>query len=91
MGAIDDFINNLLGSQSNPLTQVNSNEFNGNSNDLLFQTDLSASTLSVAGGTTLTNIAPAAALNDALSGKLTTPVIVWVVILGALFWWVMKR
>lgn len=90
MSAIDDFINGILGSQSdNALTTVNDSERDGNVNDLLLRFDQSA--LTVGGGTTLTSISPTTALNDLGSGKISLAVLVWIAIVGFTGWWLLKN
>lgn len=92
MSNITDFINGIVSSQNNnPLTTVNQNEFDGNTNDLLFNTDQAAQSLSVSGGTTLTAIAPQNFVQDLTQGKLTPVVIIYLVIAFFVFKWLMKK
>lgn len=88
---INNFIDGFTSDQSNPLVSVNNSEFNGNPNDLLFSTDQAAQALSVTGGTTLTSIAPQNVLPDLMHGKLTLPVLLYLVAMGFAFWWLMKK
>lgn len=91
MSAIDDFISQFDTSQSNPSVTVNSNEYDGNVNDLLFRTDQAAQALTVTGGTTLTSLSPQTFVNDLGQGKVSLAVLVWLAILGFVGWWLFKK
>lgn len=91
MSALDDFISQFGSSQGNPLTVVNSNEFDGNVNDLLFRTDQAAQALTVTGGTTLTSLSPQTFVNDLGQGKISLAVLVWLAAIGFFLWWTFKK
>jgi hypothetical protein len=88
---LDDFIGRVTDSrENNPLTGINENERDGNTGDLLLRFEQSAG-INIAGGTTLTSISPSTALDDLTNGRLTLPVIIWLIIVAVLGYWALKK
>jgi hypothetical protein len=88
--ALDAFIADLTNSNAgNSSVNTNESERDGNVDDVLLRFDQSA--LSIAGGTTLTNLSPTTAINDLGAGRLTPVAILWLVIAGIVAWFLLKR
>jgi len=96
--SIDDFGADLRNGNllSNPLVSSNESERDGNSDDLLLRIDQSAG-VSITGPTTITSATggnvfnPAQALADLTRGNLTPTSLVWLVIVGAVMWFLLKK
>jgi hypothetical protein len=94
MSTLGEFIDNVTASNdpsTNPTVAINAAEDTGNSDDLLFRTAQPSLGLSIAGGTTLTNISPTTAIQDLMNGKLSLAAIVWLIAAGLVFYWLKKK
>lgn len=91
MASLDDFISGIFGTQNNPLAGVNDSERDGNADDLLLRFEQAENQLSIAGGTTLTNISPQSALDDLNAGRISGRLLLWLALLGLAIWYLMKK
>lgn len=99
MATMDDFVAGLLSGNAPSLqgVNVNNNERDGNSADLLFRID--QPTIGITGGASSTTISPftasiqnpAQALADLTAGRFNVGVLIWIAIVAFGGWLLLKK